>query len=503
MHLPPQSAPLYTTLSVLAETHYQHVLNLIASNSPARLEITTKTYQHFATAVKLLETILTAQVLPPKIEVETRFRLAELLFLHTENLDEADSHLQKATLLIRKTSDAQILEFEFKVKDLQCNLIQADRSGKGAKTVKNLLKQAAASALSQNLPRWYYHFVQRRAELCALEGDVPKCISIIQEGVAEARQQGHVEVQAVLTWSVARYAIITRDAAQISTAVAPLELLFESQKNTTEPAVDSQTGATAVSGPPIISNQSLQLFYNLISILYRLQSGNGKEAIKQLSALHSLVEQPTTQSMEELEAGVVHISLPTPQGTESLEVEILSRHKLHAFVFLVSGVTHKLHDNVKAKNHLLEGLKTVEREIARVSTEISDVRRMIADRDWLIELSFIMMRHLAEICMLRQEYSDAFKYLLKLKNWIESYPTLLQSHSAFLTFDWGIFFQAIGDYQRAHNWFQLAIQEGDIDVRFMAQIQLILMAFGRLYGDPTLVRFPYQPVEGDMLKPPH
>jgi hypothetical protein len=68
--------------------------------------------QHILAAIKCLEAVLTSitngKNYMPLIDLKTRFRLSQILFWFTDNIREAENHLQKAILLAQEVNNIRI-----------------------------------------------------------------------------------------------------------------------------------------------------------------------------------------------------------------------------------------------------------------------------------------------------------------------------------------------------------------------------------------------------------
>ncbi|TPX69559.1 hypothetical protein SpCBS45565_g02274 [Spizellomyces sp. 'palustris'] len=482
----PISQP-YEVLWALAEYYLKTATTLVAANYPEKEETTTSIYTHVVAAVRCLEAVLVSGVLPLKVEVKTRYRLAQILLVHTFNLPEADTHLQKAILLIQKTSDEQMLEFRFIIKDLQCEIYQADPSGSGGKTVKNVLKQAAADALRLGMPRWYYHFIQRRAELHAREGDIKLCFSVLMSGAEEAGKRGDVDMKAVLLLFLAHHTLMARQDMLTQDAISQLQQLFEPQVPAgIDHSNDASMSPVTDNGTALVSHGHLRLYYSLILIIHLIHLGKAKDALNRLTALHALVEHPSMSANVEIDKGLAIVTVRKGDKFDTVPVTLHSRNKLYALVFLVSGIAHKLNDNFKAKKHFLEGIKTIEKELGNISTEIGSVQEMVEARQWLAETKVVLLRHFAEVGIVRGEFCDVFRFMTKLVEWCSADAVLWRKYQPIVSLDWGMFYQAIGQYAKAEWWLKTAAEGNDANVRHIAKIHLILLYFTETIGDRSM-----------------
>ncbi|CAG8751370.1 14632_t:CDS:2, partial [Acaulospora colombiana] len=128
----------------------EHYLSKAASLPTASLanfpKLSPQHQKHILAAIKCLEAVITSitsgSTYMPLVELKTRFRLSQILFWFTDNIREAESHLQKAILVAQKLDNAT--EIRFKMIDLQCNILKSTHNLKAA---RNLMKSSVVEAM--------------------------------------------------------------------------------------------------------------------------------------------------------------------------------------------------------------------------------------------------------------------------------------------------------------------------------------------------------------------
>ncbi|TPX54215.1 hypothetical protein PhCBS80983_g06014 [Powellomyces hirtus] len=459
-----------------------------------------QTQQDVTAAIRCLEAVLLTNLLPLDSEVRTRYRIAELLLAHADpsNLIHADAHLNKASLLLLKQNDPGMRNYQFAIQDLQAkittaadNQVAEDRGIQRtcSRTVLNALKSAEKEALRLEMWKWFYHFAMRRADMLARDGQVKACCSVMYTAAGEANRVGHLQMKAVLLISLTHHMMKTQSVALAADALAQLSVLFE------PPLPPSSTDITPVlptiaptqSAPrATVDHEHLRLYYTVTAIIHSLHIGKTRDALARLAFLHAQVERPSTTADAEIDTGVAHVLLTqtNSSSTEIFPVTLLPRNKLYALVFLISGMVHKCDDNLKAKKHLIEGLKTIEKEFENDETSTKQAHAPTAP-NWPHEVKIMQFRHLAEVSLTRGEFNDAFRILLKINEWCSEDAQLWRKHQPVVALDWAMLYQALGKFDLATQWLQTALSLGNQDVQFTAKIHLIVMAFAGASPSPA------------------
>ncbi|KAI8998045.1 cohesin loading factor [Gaertneriomyces semiglobifer] len=451
-----EPAQAYEILWGLAD-HYLKTTAAIVANSHIPEETrTTLAGANVLTAIRCLEAILLSGVLSVRVEVRTRVLLAQILLWYCVNRSDAETHLQKATLLVQKTSDPTLNGLRFLMKDLQYKLLcESSKSALMVKPAKVLLKQACTEARAFNEYAWYYHFMQRRAELSINTNDTQAGLVILKEAVEVTDQRGDVEMKAALLILLVLYSLADSANAMASEAVAQLIPLFQSDGEAL----------------PINSSPILTIYYHLIHIPFLLRKGDVNEALQSLLKVQALAECNQNISHD----GLTKIRIRRENGLEDVTLRLLGRSELFAFIFLISGVVHKSGDSYKSKRHLVEGLKLVNAELSASATPDS-VPQLSQRRHWLSELKVIILRHQTEVCLLRGELCESLQCLRRLSQWAASTLPLQQRYSGLVALDWGMFCLTLGRWEQADQWFMAVERHQDNNIAAGQSLTMISQA---------------------------
>jgi hypothetical protein len=122
----PQLLP-HQLLWYLAE-HYLTKASALPTSSLVDFPTLSSQHQrHILSAINCLEAVLkcitTGKNYMPLVDLKTRFRLSQILFWFTDNIREAENHIQKAILLAQELD--KVTELKFRMIDLQCNIFKS------------------------------------------------------------------------------------------------------------------------------------------------------------------------------------------------------------------------------------------------------------------------------------------------------------------------------------------------------------------------------------------
>ncbi|CAI2165557.1 15356_t:CDS:10 [Funneliformis geosporum] len=261
----PQLLP-HQLLWYLAE-HYLIKASALPTSSLVNFPaLSSQHQQHILVAIKCLESVLTSMMTGNNymslVDLKTRFRLSQILFRFTDNIREAENHLQKAMLLAQKLDN--VTELKFKMIDLQCNILKSTNNHKVA---RNLMKSSAFEAMESNMPNWTYHFMLKRSEFYYSEGDFNGCLSVLKQAETMADQRGDVEMKACLLITIAQYAFSSQNYPIAQHALAELSTIHISAAPTTSMTTYSNAASSASSLPVKIRWLSKAEIYTLTFLI--------------------------------------------------------------------------------------------------------------------------------------------------------------------------------------------------------------------------------------------
>ncbi|CAG8500470.1 8569_t:CDS:10, partial [Acaulospora morrowiae] len=442
--------------------------------------------QHILAAIKCLEAVIASitsgNSYMPLVELKTRFRLSQILFWFTDNIREAESHLQKAILVAQKLDNAT--EIKFKMIDLQCNILKSTNNLKAA---RNLMKSSVVEAMERNMPDWTYHFLLQRAEFHYAEGDFNGCLSILKQAESMAEQRGDYEMKACILISITQYASISQNYSIAQHSLSELSSVYFPSP--------SQTSQTCPVFP--ISNDHLRLYYSLLFIIFHMHTGNVKIAIEKLTEVHRALDQNQNgNSLDDLK-GYTKIQIsaaPTStttmlpyssssnSGTRSLSVLVrwLSKAEIYTLTFLISGICNRGDTaSSRATTFLTEGLRIVEKEINSNDDSHLPVHDAIKTKQYYVVLKAYILQHLVDNYILKSKFVEAEMTLAQLMKWVTAYD-LWSKFRVSVTLALGMLNQCVGKPNEAVAHYMTVEKISDNrEIRVLSKINRALLVFGR------------------------
>ncbi|CAH1762678.1 1909_t:CDS:10 [Entrophospora sp. SA101] len=418
---------------ITAESSTSHNNSNLTNGNNKPVAISSDQKRYLLAAIKCLEALLNYlesnvdnnnndEHEKPLVELKTRFRLSQILFLFTENIHEAENHLQKGQDDFR--------ELKFKMIDLRCDIFKSNNNSNSA---KNLLKSSAIEAMENNMPPWYYHFQLKRANLHYSEKDFDGCMNVLRQVCSLADQRADVEMKACVLILIAQYAFTSqnytltqRSLDELQTVYFPSSLIQSSQAYNRFP----------------ISNRHLYLHFSLLYITYHMHTGNMKLAAERLSEVHHILDSnslndinvdgstgETTIHISPVSESSLSLSYPNNNDKSSttsqnlpLKICWLSNSQIYALTFLISGICNRGDTaTMKSTMFLTEGLKIVEQNGL-------SLQEIIKSKKFYINLKAYMLQYLIDVYLLRSEFTEAEKTLAQLMNWSNIHNLWPQFH---------------------------------------------------------------------------
>jgi len=150
--------PLHVILWSFSEEYIHEAQKLISLTTDPSDQI--KIQNLILTAIKCLLSILNSpickQLITPKVEAKTRFKLGEILYIYTDNYYEAEQHIQKAYMLCKKLNCSDL---KYRIIDIHIKISEKNNSKTMNETnLYGLIKQASNEALLERNVYWYYYF---------------------------------------------------------------------------------------------------------------------------------------------------------------------------------------------------------------------------------------------------------------------------------------------------------------------------------------------------------
>ncbi|KAJ3111168.1 hypothetical protein HDU96_005929 [Phlyctochytrium bullatum] len=293
--------------------------------------------------------------LPPRDEIKTRCKLAEILCHFTENYVEADVHLEKAAILMNKISDVDPLRYHV----LALQVLVMRRLSKYT-AAKHILKGILANVNLQGFPHWYYYFMSQKVDIALEEGDVASASAYMAAVAKHAESRQDVFMQ--LSFSLRRAAITMR-CADLTTAAESLQAPHMFFSN---PAAYEATQLLP-----------LRFIFNLENTLLALCSGNAVDAKAIALRLQKDMENDAIKS----------------------QLSPFEAWQLNVVFFLISALVCRPVHPLKGYEFLKQGLKRIYGELPNTSalecggfSEVTNIRRYISEAEIICYLSLVELK---------------------------------------------------------------------------------------------------------------
>ncbi|KAJ1650801.1 mau2 chromatid cohesion factor, partial [Dispira simplex] len=232
----------------------QHALD------PRGIQHTTESYILAALGISLSVLGKTNAEAPPLsslLELKFRCLTTELLLLYTENTQEAETHLQKASFLAQKVDSTYA--FKFLTRRLQCTLYERTNNLPAA---EKMLMGAVQEAFESQFTLHGYHFLERLQQLLAKQGNFRKVFNTIMYGIKISEQLGNTAMRIYLLLLLTHHALVFQSVSQTNKLVNDLKNFF--------------TSNASVGSPPISADKlprPLHLYYFSLATLNYLKGG--------------------------------------------------------------------------------------------------------------------------------------------------------------------------------------------------------------------------------------
>ncbi|KAJ3377989.1 hypothetical protein HDU92_007779 [Lobulomyces angularis] len=439
-----------------------------------------KTQNLIRVAFASLELILAkgnSLILNSKLQLKTRLTLLNALLQYSNNEMQIESILQKSLFLCQQTNDLELLDYQFSFKDFQAQLFF--KRSNTLKLAKNIFKQCEIDASKLGLPKWIYHFQLRRVLISLMENDMLATNFLLKKFCENAQHRNDFEIMFVFLLSRMNLTLITNDHQQSFEINEKMKLLIQEKK---------------------IHNKYLELFQSLLEVTLYIKTGKFFALTKLLKKLHEQVEVKgfmKTNDVINFKNGILNLKIVKNDNPvvlsmqnnmlnqsqiadteknnidthntnnsailnsdisnfEYLEIKVFTSQKLFALIYLLSGISFKPGDTVKAHKYLSEGLKFVEKNLT--SLEGETVEDILESRYWHLDIKALILRQLAEVFLLRCEYKNAGMALKELLNFLTVETPLWEKHEKFVSLLLGFYYQSLGKFEDSKNWLKKTIE---------------------------------------------
>ncbi|KAI8925947.1 hypothetical protein BC831DRAFT_458922 [Entophlyctis helioformis] len=416
----------------LAETYAVFAESALASSSPsiasASASLDTRTVTEAALAQSrmyasasmrcfqvLLSTTAESWTVSPFAEARARVRLAQVLWRFTLNVAAAEKQLNKALLTAQKSE--QLRDLMFVIWDLQC---QIHESRANMTVSRKTIKHAMDQALSFGLDGWYFVFVARKLDTHASLNEWSAYLATVTQAMAVASSRANQPALLRLVSARTRAVLFMGNMQLVDQSLAETDALLahisQQEQARIASAVPQQMSDPVPEQPsPVMSLLAeVELHQIMCHVLSQISAGHHKDAIPLLPRMHAILE------------------LPAAAGAP---------RQMLLLAYVLSGVVHKPGDNFKAKTYLAEGLKVANAFDAGMRADLVHIKAML-------------ILHLAEVCLIRCEYTEAAQNMASCTDLCRADGRLWTSFHHHLRLDWAMLLQTLGRFEDSLGLFR-------------------------------------------------
>ncbi|XP_043698973.1 sister chromatid cohesion protein SCC4 isoform X2 [Telopea speciosissima] len=446
-------------------------------------------------AVKCLEAICQSQVsFLPIVEIKTRLRIATLLLKHTNNVNHAKSHLERSQLLLKSIPSC----FELKCRAYsllsQCyHLVGAIPPQK--QILNKGLELTASSGDGLAVKLWSCNFNSQLANALIIEGDYRNSISALERGYECATEIRYPELQMFFATSILHVHFMQwDDVNSVERAVEKCDEVWECINP------DKRQQCLGL----FFYNELLHTFYRLRICDYKNASQHidkldaaMKDELQQVqrveeltgelnainlslsrSGLHHKERSALCQKQAQIEEQLSHVTRFSSTGKVSLEPsyfgnarrawedklalapppidgEWLPKGAVYALVDLMVVISGRPKGSYKECGRRIQsGLHAIHVELLQLGitdgvTEVDLQHSAI----WMAGVYLMILMQFLEnkvaMSLTRAEFVEAQEALVQMKNWLVSFPTILQGCESIFEILRGQYAHSLGCFSEA------------------------------------------------------
>ncbi|KAJ1960638.1 mau2 chromatid cohesion factor [Dispira parvispora] len=465
---------------------------------PHGIQHTTESYILAALGISLSvldKTHANAPPLPSLLELKFRCLTTQLLLLYTENTQEAETHLQKASFLAQKIDSTYA--FKFFTRQLQCTLYERTNNLPAA---EKMLMGAVQEAFESRFVLHGYHFLERLQQLLAKQGNFRKVFNTIMYGIKISEQLGNTAMRIYLLLLLTHHALVFQSVNQTNKLVNDLKNFF--------------TSNASVGSPPISADKlprPLHLYYFSLATLNYLKGGEVTLAREMAGRLQQTLDawQPTSSQEAQGEVflplkmkstdGQLHNRLVDSgeygghvlysdnwSRADHLGVKWLSRSQLYPLVCLLVSLCYQGETSGGPCQRLLnEGLRQVRHALDTMSGHFSPSATWDTFR-WYGRLKLHLLYRLVDLSLAQCQYDVAEKVLLEAVSQADSLGEWEAHEQPLVALRWAMLCQKTGQPLQALEFYQACVEsDPSPELRVLAQLHQVLIYLSAQYSNPA------------------
>ncbi|KXS17189.1 hypothetical protein M427DRAFT_30653 [Gonapodya prolifera JEL478] len=494
-------------------------------------------------SIRCFTAILSTPSLSPVLEVQTRLQIAEALLDHTENVVEAEVHLQKSLHLCSKLNrqHSENADLYFRTRHAICRVYALKKLIKQALT---LTREALSEAETLHMPTWVYHFYILMSTVESAHVEPVKSRAVLIDAANTAERNRDWEVQALFLIHHACASLAASDLTSCSSSLSRASELFKPPsppstlplpsssdmlvsntptRDTATPVPPRGTTPFPVPLPPAtpptptsrVSNPALYKLLALISAWLAVVGGSDPPNVGSARAaqiwLAALKKEGGTVGEREGEGVMVtHLrSRPHSSAPQPLITPTLPPSHTAILTSLLTALSSMGSDPQRARRYATDVVAKVDGE--RFKEPAAFPIPPAQSQSWHLHVKLLSLHVLVQACVAVGDWGDAGTHLTALASHISIAPDLETQWDTVLALDVGVLLMATGRGGDAVQWFEGAAGKTDLDnfeTRFAAMLNLALLHCGDGARDLPKASFIIASLEHDLsrypiIPPPH
>jgi hypothetical protein len=464
--------PLHVILWSFSEEYINEAQKLISLTSDPSDQI--KIQNLILTAIKCLLSILNSpickQLITPKVEAKTRFKLGEILYIYTNNYYEAEQHIQKAYMLCKKLNYSDL---KYRIIDIHIKISEKNYSKTMNETnLYGLIKQASNEALLEKNVYWYYYF-QLKALNRLYNLNKPEFLSEIDTTINRALANMDMEIMIALLLYRVQYLINNKNLEEMENSFRQIDNLldiiikfvFTNQDETIIPTFPYK-------------NSLIYLMYDFVLKAYGYYKlGNFKMAHYYLNQIYEI----NKKYSEIIPSAMPFCDIPINDPVlDQIDISFISEHQLYSYILFL---TRKLKFKAESK----EIIKYLEKEISNIQLALVFDKKEnflfyedIEDyKEWCISQKGNLLKEIILLLINRCDYLRSFNFINEFAS-VPVKATEVSSKNQQLALYLGYLNHSLGNVENAETWYQNAIKiiekkNKNSIIALLAKVNIILL----------------------------
>ncbi|ELT89360.1 hypothetical protein CAPTEDRAFT_151038 [Capitella teleta] len=376
--------------------------------------------EHFRTSnppnIKLcihcLQTIAKFKPLPP-IEARTHLQLGTLLSAHTNNVDLAMNHLEKAWTISQNIPSFEEVRFES-----ACLLSQLYEKQKRTSEAKTVL--CTAIETSQQLPYWHCRLLFQLAQLHGAERDYQSACRLLSLGADYASSHHSDYTKYLFLLSKGMLLLIDRNLQEVHQVLSTTGAQIEQWAH-----------------PNLSQKESLKVFFLVLQVCHYLMAGQVKSVKPALKQLQQGIQAITTHHTDD-----------EPQSCNPIDLfHWLPKEHMCVLVYLVT-VMHSMQGGYmdKAQKYTDKALMQIEK------------LKMLDCHPLLLTFQMMLLEHIILCRLIMGNKTVAIQEIFQACHVCQQQPRLFDTHGSQIHALLGLYSMSMNCLEAAEAQFKTALR---------------------------------------------